>query len=614
MEDVRKVVQQWSFIHCVPMKLKSNNKTEFRVVCPEACDMKKKEKKENKACLFSISAYYRYWSQNITFAKNCVWEHKEHCAARKLQTTTAAVKEYVAPLIHTTPTTKSKDDVPIIREKCGISLPYHTSWKAMSQVKADDLWLDELSIQKLSNYLSQMKDTNSGTIVDFQRHGMEFHRAFLAPGVGTKAFKFLLPAIIIDACHMKTKQGGMIFGASGMTSEMNIYPLAIAVAPTENENNWRWFLELLLRAIPEINQRSVFIASDRDKGLKAAQHIVLPNASHSICLQHLQRNVKDKFHTKYEGRIWAAAKASTIEEYNQHMAYIRGRINGEEAFHYLQACRTEWANVFFPVPRYGILTSNSAESLNSSIEELRYGSYLYVFASFSFNLAPSIFSYHEEFMKLASPLTRSSLNKWFIALDHGKRREVTQIGPMMFGVSPQVTAKKPDKTIRIVDLSEKKCSCGSFQEEQFPCLHAAGAIYVMNLNFLDFIDSKYTVETLRRVYDCFLTPIDIAQVFVDGRTQLVPVRGKRGRPRKRRFRSRGEGGEGIRKTKCGNCGQSGHYATTCQQNTTSNSGGRNISGLEEEALGKKARKKCTCKVCGKTGHNKATCKDREQSR
>ena len=64
MEDARKVVQQWSFIHCDPMKLKFDNKLEFFVVCPETFAMRKKEKKK-KRLVHSQSLYITVVGPNI---------------------------------------------------------------------------------------------------------------------------------------------------------------------------------------------------------------------------------------------------------------------------------------------------------------------------------------------------------------------------------------------------------------------------------------------------------------------------------------------------------------------------------------------------------------------
>ena len=82
-----------------------------------------------------------------------------------------------------------------------------------------------------------MQEVNPGTVISFQSFENVFCRAFLAPAAASKAFPFLLPVICIDACHMRTKEGGMIFFATSVSGESHIVPLATAVASTKNEDN-----------------------------------------------------------------------------------------------------------------------------------------------------------------------------------------------------------------------------------------------------------------------------------------------------------------------------------------------------------------------------------------
>ena len=151
----------------------------------------------------------------------------------------------------------------------------------------------------------------------------------------------------VDACHMRSSEGGMIFIATGMTGESNLLPFAIAVASIENEQNWTWFLQMLLKAIPDMNREDVFISSDRDKGLLAAQRTVLPAAHSSFCVLHLERNVNSKFGTNIKKKLWDAARANTISAFQEAMANIKaGPKKGLEVHDYLENCKENWANAY----------------------------------------------------------------------------------------------------------------------------------------------------------------------------------------------------------------------------------------------------------------------------
>ena len=51
--------------------------------------------------------------------------------------------------------------------------------------------------------------------------------------------------------------------------------------------------------------------------------------------------------------------------------------------------------------------------------------------------------------------------------------------------------------------------------------------------------------------------------------------------------------------KCGKCGQTGHYRSTCKQNSA-------------KKPAKKAKKGRKCGKCGQTGHNSRTCSNQEK--
>jgi hypothetical protein len=77
--------------------------------------------------------------------------------------------------------------------------------------------------------------------------------------------------------------------------------------------------------VPGIDDASIVIISDREKGLCAAIRNVLPNAIPSVCVWHLEKNVNKEFKSKFEGRIWAAAKAKNFSDYDKAMKYIKNK-------------------------------------------------------------------------------------------------------------------------------------------------------------------------------------------------------------------------------------------------------------------------------------------------
>ena len=58
-------------------------------------------------------------------------------------------------------------------------------------------------------------------------------------------FDNFLPIIALDACHTKGSYRGVILSATGISGDGKIFLLAFAVAPTENSEFWKKFLEKL---------------------------------------------------------------------------------------------------------------------------------------------------------------------------------------------------------------------------------------------------------------------------------------------------------------------------------------------------------------------------------
>ncbi|KAL3683784.1 hypothetical protein R1sor_001806 [Riccia sorocarpa] len=87
-----------------------------------------------------------------------------------------------------------------------------------------------------------------------------------------------------------------VFGDK-ITSEYRrpVVPLAYAVAPTENYENWRWFIHNLVASIEGLESPNVIIVSDRQKGLEKAVAEVLSRNFHMHCAHHLKMNVIKHF-------------------------------------------------------------------------------------------------------------------------------------------------------------------------------------------------------------------------------------------------------------------------------------------------------------------------------
>jgi transposase-like protein len=170
---------------------------------------------------------------------------------------------------------------------------------------------------------------------------------------------------------------GILLAATAIDATGCLFPLAHAVVDAENNDNWLWFLQLLLtvvqsHALQSLVDKALVFLSDRQKGLLEAVKLVFPDCPHGYCLKHLEANFRKEFKNKeLTPFLWQAASATTQPEFDKALEDM-GNINPKAVTWLHEHAKSEhWAELYFPGRRYGHLTSNIAESLNSWILEAR---------------------------------------------------------------------------------------------------------------------------------------------------------------------------------------------------------------------------------------------------
>ena len=153
--------------------------------------------------------------------------------------------------------------------------------------------------------------------------------------------------------------------------------------------------------------------------------------------------------------------------------------------------------------------------------------------------------------------------KWSEVKKEGVKREVIQVDHHSFLVAPSLSSGISERSDRNVNLLDMTCSCGEYQQEYFPCLHAAACICRSGADPKMFMDKKYHLHVLKQAFNNFVSVVDVGTIVPDGETVLQTVTVKRGRPKSIRIRSRGE--NQSNRGKCSSCGEHGHNISTCQR-------------------------------------------------
>lgn len=109
--------------------------------------------------------------------------------------------------------------------------------------------------------------------------------------------------------------------------------------------------------------------SDRDNGITPAACQVFSAAQQSHYSYHIKRNVIAEYNTHFNDLVLELAKEADAARVQESFDEI-GR-KDEDACEYIEGIGSPlWITASFSVPRYGIVTANAAEAVNSSLGDL----------------------------------------------------------------------------------------------------------------------------------------------------------------------------------------------------------------------------------------------------
>ncbi|KAI5151527.1 hypothetical protein ENBRE01_2197 [Enteropsectra breve] len=158
----------------------------------------------------------------------------------------------------------------------------------------------------------------------------------------------------------------MIMIATAIAGEAEGMIIGYYLYPAESEEYWLRFISVIRKILLLQNIPILVIISDRDKGLQRAVETTFPQACHSYCVGHIERNIVSRFR-KSCSNIWTAAKASSISDFELQIQEI-AKNNGQAVAEYIRNIPCEhWARAYFKIPRFGHVTSYIAESINASL-------------------------------------------------------------------------------------------------------------------------------------------------------------------------------------------------------------------------------------------------------
>jgi hypothetical protein len=348
--------------------------------------------------------------------------------------------------------------------------------------------------------------------------------------------------------------------------------------------------------------------SDRDKGLQPALMDVFPNNISMSCAMHIKANVAQRFGQACSKNVINIAKTYSLR-YASHLIDQVRRIKPEAAV-YIDSITDLWRSSDWVLPgrnsldrtramppRYGIVTSNTSESVNNMLKPARHVGWLDSLDIIINIMSTRIYKCRMEWItkppnEVVGRVQQIVQMRWE-ACNHLTVIELNvRDGIFMVGDNKVcVTERNGDATVvndvaatpvvlgsrsatHSVKPALRECTCGAWQDLLYPCRHAC-AVYKHHYHksmhdMTKMVHPFYRYESVHKLYVDNVFPVCMDNLKHDGVTKPPLVRGRQtGRPRTKRIRRRSEVVDSsASKVQCSLCRQHGHNKRTCTSDET----------------------------------------------
>lgn len=441
---------------------------------------------------------------------------------------------------------------------------YKQMWRTRLNIN-EGLYGDESkTFEQLPALLTEMRgDVEAGERTAWtaiQKQGSRFFRCVIVPTATAYASAYIPNFWALDGTHCMSKHRMILLAITALDGNHKRLPLAWAVVPVENKDNWKYFLEFAVQHLQRPEGEDAVVVSDRDKGLLETVADFIPGALHVYCSKHLADNVEKRYGRACSKLFWKYAKATTKPAYNAAINACR-EANPQCGQYVSNILPKHYARYAIKRPRYGQITSNVQESQNSEWLPIRQLPILYLMAEIWNHIMTSIYTRRRQRMIKSSIMTDWAAD--YIA-NESKRGSKFKVRS---STNTHALVNCPKNEQHVVNLDKGSCICVEFQDLKLPCRHAWAVCRANEQEVSDHVASSYLLATYRDVYNAAIAPQPmIIQGLKHSKDCLAPLIQKRtGRPREKRFRSKRLGKKGTpgQRAKCGICHQPGHNRRNC---------------------------------------------------
>ena len=331
-------------------------------------------------------------------------------------------------------------------------------------------------------------------------------------------FKNNFHILFVDGCYSSDK--GNIFLAVFLDGNHMVQPIAFQICSVENNCNWTRFMKALYEA--GVRDDDLVINSDRHQSISSAVSEVFPNAEHTCCFVHVERNIQDKW-VKYYGSFSEDSHDMIVDFNNLMKAVNRARMatTEEDCYMFLNSIKViemkYSGSEDTPVSDYirnidGIfmfrwhykhllqVTTNPVEVCMKDLKEERYGlkgcrsetvlnKYRYLVRWIYERMEIRYRSLKLESRvpvsvqsRIPSPyierFIRSMGHYYECYRGHFDIRHTTGNRPITAGRLRDVKViDRDNNSSYIVDFRRKTCTCNYTHWSELPCLHMIGVLH-----------------------------------------------------------------------------------------------------------------------------------------
>lgn len=506
-EIVANLAKAYCFIRRRPMKVVQSRPEYYLAKCTRA------------DCHFII----RYCWSHGSMVQQEFQPHVCSPLANRVQYTTC-IQGMIMQLIQDNPTIRRRELIAKCRALYGITVTNRTMKKAIDKLRERGMFSDDVSISLIEPYLKRFAELNPGTVFKVYRHRNNvFRSVHVCHGVGVRAFRLCHPILFIDCCHFKVKYRGYLMTATVRDGDNKIFPLAFAIVPSENRQEYSAFLDLIAEALNI--ESPVAVMSDRNRSIitevSVRSHLFAP---HYFCAVHLFRNFNKKGCTRAMG--WILTKLFKAESQAKFdfiwTRVFKYRKNWEVSlrqlsllphdtihpeFHKIFDLFDKYATIRLAGSRVRHVTNNIAESNNHWIEPVRdLQSHFEIMKRFLVLIQERFERRHTFFLNRPPTMPLSPDSGRVIARHFIKAAEKCQDPIQVPNMPDSFTVKDHYSLVFTVDYDRDndrfECDCRYTDHRGIPCIHICKVMRQMQLanNFVNYCSPLCHTDHLRLTY------------------------------------------------------------------------------------------------------------------